>query len=65
MSRTSALMKLLGPAFWEPFNAGPDAQLSYYRGLVRAFRSRTDLKGRWRQLVQEMDETVEAVEQGR
>jgi len=56
---------VLGPAFWEPFNAGADAQLSYYRGLVRAFRSRTDLQGRWRQLVEEMDETVEAMAQGR
>jgi hypothetical protein len=38
-----------------------EAQLTYYRGLVRAFESREDLDGPWRHMVKELGETVEAI----
>jgi hypothetical protein len=38
-----------------------EAQLTYYRGVVRAFESREDLDDPWRHLVKELGETVEAI----
>ncbi len=54
-------LRVSGDAVWDRFNAGAAFQLHYYRGLVEAFRSRTEI-GFTSPMLDELNEVVAAIQ---